>query len=375
MKKCFGGIYNGLKVLVTGNTGFKGSWLTLWLHTLGADVIGYSLEPPTSPSLFEACRLADQITHIHGDVRDYTHLHNTILNHRPDIIFHLAAQPLVLASYQSPRETFETNVQGSINLLEAVRQCPTVQAVVMVTTDKVYENKNWLWGYRENDQLGCGDPYSTSKAMAEMVIESYRRSFFQQPNNATAIASARAGNVIGGGDFSENRLLPDIVRALSRRQPILLRNPASVRPWMHVLDPLSGYLRLGEKLIESPQTHTEAWNFGPQEQQMVTCLAIVKKSIDIWGEGDWYEAVDYRSQNEMQLLQLDSSKALKRLHWLPCYDWTKALEETIAWFKSFHQKPSHEKVYNTCLQQIEDYTSTALELNQPWAGQITSLIP
>lgn len=368
MKHCFGGIYDGLRVLITGHTGFKGSWLTLWLCELGADMIGYSLEPPTTPNLFEACQLEKRITHLYGDVRDYNHLHDTITKYRPDVIFHLAAQPLVLASYGSPRDTFEVNVQGSVNLLEAVRRCPSVQAVVMITTDKVYENKNWLWGYRENDSLGGRDPYSASKAMAEMAIASYRCSFFQNENNRTAIASARAGNVIGGGDFSPNRLLPDILHALTNHNSIPLRHPNSVRPWMHVLEPLSGYLQLAKKLLRDGSVFAEAWNFGPQELQIVTCQAIAEKAIQLWGSGSWHSVAEAASKPEMELLQLDSAKALKKLQWKPCYTWIEALQQTIEWSKTF-QQASQEELYETCITQIDHYIQSARQQQCAWAVQ------
>ena len=270
MKNLFGKSYDGLTVLVTGHTGFKGSWLTAWLLELGANVVGYSLEePPTQPSNFEVMGLSRLINDVRGDIRDFPALQNAIVEYRPDVIFHLAAQPIVLHSMTKPKLTMDTNAGGTVNVLEAMRTTTSARALVSITTDKVYENKEWLWGYRETDRLGGHDPYSASKGMAELAIASYRDSFFP-PNkyeeHGVAVASVRAGNVIGGGDFADFRLVPDCMRALMAGEPIGIRNPLSVRPWQHVLEPLSGYLWLGAKLLQGGPDLAGAWNFGPQEQ-------------------------------------------------------------------------------------------------------------
>lgn len=354
MKNNFSGIYNGLNVLITGHTGFKGSWLALWLQELGANVIGYSLPPPTTPSNFTVSRISEGMTDIHGDVRDYPHLQQIINKHNPSIIFHLAAQPIVLHSFENPKETFDTNVGGTVNILEAVRHCSAVKAVVMITSDKCYENKEWLWGYRENDALGGHDPYSASKCMAEYAIASYRQSIFERNSHHTAIASARAGNVIGGGDFSEFRIVPDSMKALMTSQPICVRNPKSVRPWLNVLDPLSGYLTLGARLLNKGAPYAQAWNFGPLEQQAVDVQALVEKAIEYWGEGDWVYTGTAEAKPEMGLLRLNWDKAANGLSWKPTYSWEEALKETVDWFKAFQQQTDMRAV---CLQHLYEYTN------------------
>lgn len=370
MNNCFLGIYEGLKVFVTGHTGFKGSWLSIWLKELGAEVIGYSLEAPTEPSLFKACGLEEKVTHIHGDVRDGEHLKRALCRHQPDILFHLAAQPLVLYSYEQPVETFDVNVQGSIHVMEAIRHCPSIKAALMVTTDKVYENREWVWGYRENDRLGGDDPYSASKAMAEIAIRSYRTSFFSGGRAPAAIASARAGNVIGGGDFAANRLIPDTMRALMAGRPVDVRNPSSVRPWVHVLDPLSGYLWLAAKLYMEGDAYAEAWNFGPADSQMIPCAAMVQKAIELWGKGEWEERAIAQAKKEMVLLQLNWEKAASCLQWHPAYDWTEALQETVAWFKEYDLRSANGKdatMYGTCAEHLAAYVAKAEETKIRWA--------
>jgi CDP-glucose 4,6-dehydratase len=337
MKENFNNAFEGLTVLVTGHTGFKGSWLTLWLLELGANVIGYSLDPPTECNLFNLYNLKDSITHIHADIRDYKKLSETISEHRPDVIFHLAAQPLVLESYISPKETFDINVGGTVNLLEATRHHPFVKAVVTITTDKVYDNKEWLWGYRETDTLGGKDPYSASKAMAEMAVASYRNSFFKGSLSTTAIASARAGNVIGGGDFADNRLVPDAIRALIDDKPIKVRNPNSIRPWLHVLDALSGYLLLAANMLEDKELYSEAWNFGPVANEAITCKQLIEKTIDCWGSGSWVDTSNPNASKESQLLRINWEKAATKLNWSPTYNWEEALQDTIHWYKAFQQ--------------------------------------
>ncbi|PTB97867.1 CDP-glucose 4,6-dehydratase, partial [Marinobacter sp. Z-F4-2] len=273
----FGDQFRNKRVLITGHTGFKGSWLSVWLKELGAEVIGYSLDPPTEPSNFRLCKLDQKLASHCGDVRDVANLTQVISSSKPEIVFHLAAQPIVLDSYRMPKDTFETNVMGTVNLLEAVRHTKSVRAVVAVTTDKVYADQGWYWGYRENDRLGGFDPYSSSKAMAELAVSSYRSTWQESwsensdrvtfSNHPVAIASARAGNVIGGGDFARFRLLPDCMRACMDEQPIQVRRPDSIRPWQHLLEPLSGYLCLALKLLEEPEGYSESWNFGPAERE------------------------------------------------------------------------------------------------------------
>lgn len=320
------------KVFLTGHTGFKGSWLSLWLKQLGAEVIGYSLPPPTTPNLFELLKLESGITNIEGDLRDLPKLQNALHSHQPDIVFHLAAQPIVLTGITSPIETFSTNIMGTIHLLEAARQTPSLKAMVLITTDKCYENQEWVWGYRENDRLGGDDPYSASKAMCELAAISYRSTYLSE---TLPIATARAGNVIGGGDFSDYRLIPDCVRALSKNLPIEVRNPESTRPWMHVLDPLYGYLLLGKKLLEEGKPFAQAWNFGPIEREGIPAVHLVEKSIACWGKGKWLNTHASENTKEKKTLMLNWDQAARDLGWSPRYSWEHAIEATIAWYRAY----------------------------------------
>ena len=338
--------FSGKKILITGHTGFKGSWLTLWLVNLGAEVIGYSLEPPTKPNLFEILRLEKEITHIIGDVRDGEKLKNVFKKYKPEIVFHLAAQPLVRVSYKEPKLTYETNVMGTLNLLEAVRQTESVKVVIIVTTDKCYENKEWFYGYREVDPLGGYDPYSSSKACVEILVNSYRNSF-QLP-----VATVRAGNVIGGGDWQVDRLIPDCVKALSKGETIKIRNPDAIRPWQHVFEPLYGYLLLAGKMWKEPEKFCEAWNFGPYEKDTATVREVVEKVIRLWGEGS-YEVIEDRSFHEAGLLRLDISKAMLKLGWRPKWDLDKALERTVKWYKRFYEGKTDMVEYS--IKKIENY--------------------
>ncbi len=347
--------YQGKNVLVTGHTGFKGAWLSIWLNLLGAQVSGYSIESPTTPNLFELSKLEGRLQHHFGDLRNLSHLTQAINESQAEVIFHLAAQSIVLHGYERPHETFAVNVQGTLNLLEAVRYCPSVKAVVVITTDKCYENHNWIWGYRETDRLGGNDPYSASKAMVELAVKSYRESFFK---DQVHVASARAGNVIGGGDFSEYRLLPDCMKALMENRPIAIRNAESVRPWLHVLDPLFGYLVLGEKLLSKGNSFAESWNFGPREHEAITVKNMVEKAIDLWGHGDWMDVSQPDAKPEMGLLKLNWEKAANFLQWQPRYRWYEALEETVQWYKAFesyNKDPKSVDLHETCIQQIEKY--------------------
>jgi len=323
------------KVFITGATGFKGSWLSIWLHSLGADVTSISLPPPTLPSLFELAKVNEISSWIEGDIRDLSSLSASIKKTKPDIVFHLAAQPLVSEGYVDPVGTYSTNVMGSVNLLEAIRGIDTVRAVVMVTTDKCYENKEWYWGYREDEAMGGYDPYSSSKGCSELVTSAYRRSFFNPLeygiSHQTAIASARAGNVIGGGDYALNRLVPDIVRAVLSNETVLIRNPGSTRPWQHVLEPLSGYLILAQKLYEEGTDFAEPWNFGPSDDDAKPVEWIVKELCNLWPGNSGYRVEKKGNFHEANYLKLDSSKARGRLGWYPKWTLTRALGRIVEW--------------------------------------------
>jgi CDP-glucose 4,6-dehydratase len=342
--------FAGQTVLVTGHTGFKGSWLTLWLLKLGARVVGYSLpQPPTKPSFFKAAGLASRVTaDERGDLANLDDLVALIAQEKPAILFHLAAQPIVGHGYRYPKETFDTNAGGTVNVLEAIRLTDCVQTAVFVTTDKVYENQEWPWGYRENDRLGGIDPYSASKAMAELAVNAYRHSFFQEK---TAVATARAGNVIGGGDFADYRLVPDVMRALMNGRAIPVRRPDSVRPWQHVLEPLQGYLLLAARLQNNPAL-ADAWNFGPQEKQGITVRAIVEELIELWGSGSWVHTDPEFQGKETEMLQLSWHKAANQLGWQPVYTWQEALAEIVAWFKAYQAEAD---MYEVGLSHIGAY--------------------
>lgn len=349
--------YAGKPVLITGHTGFKGSWLSTWLPELGAKVIGYALAPPTEPNMFEALRLEKKLVHFLGDVRDAKRLEFVFDQYKPQIVFHMAAQPIVRRSYREPQTTFETNVMGTVNLLETVRRTECAKIVIVVTSDKCYENREQNLGYKETDQLGGRDPYSSSKACAELVVAAYRSSFFESSSDSpvVAIASARAGNVVGGGDWGEDRLVPDCIRALNVGKEILIRNPASVRPWQHVLEPLSGYLLLGAKLHENRARFATAWNFGPSGNDNSTVEEIVKKVIAYWGSGTYNAKPAGKEPKEASLLRLDCGKAHEILGWQPTYSTDEALRETVAWYKKFYQGEDPLKLYNYTVKQIAKY--------------------
>ncbi len=355
--------FKNKKVLITGHTGFKGSWLTLWLTELGAEVIGYSLEPPTNPSLFEVLKLEDRVVHIIGDVRDEEKLKKVFRTYKPEIVFHLAAQPLVRLSYLEPKFTYETNVIGTLNLFEAVRETESVRVVVNITSDKCYENKEWVYGYRETDPIGGYDPYSSSKGCAELLTAAYRNSYFNPEyygkTHQVSLASVRAGNVIGGGDWQTDRLIPDCMRALSKGEVIKIRNPKAIRPWQHVLEPLSGYLLLAMKMWEEPTKYCEAWNFGPFETDAATVQDVVEKIISFWGYGK-YEVIKSNQQyHEAGLLRLDISKAVMRLGWLPKWKLNVALKRTVDWYKFFYENRTNMLEYS--LREIHDYETTDVE--------------
>jgi CDP-glucose 4,6-dehydratase len=347
--------FRGKRIFITGHTGFKGSWLSIWLKELGAEVLGYSLEPPSVPSNFDVTGLSGKVIHTPGDIRNYPYLTKFFKAFKPEIVFHLAAQPIVRRSYDNPRETYETNVMGTIHMFEAIREASSVRAFINVTTDKCYENKEWLWGYRENDALGGNDPYSSSKACAELVSQAYIKSYFSLRSD-TGIASVRAGNVIGGGDWGADRLLPDCFRALSAGNTILVRNPKAIRPWQFVLEPLYGYLLLASKLYEEPKEYMGAWNFGPRNECCVSVSEIVNKTINYWGSGNWAKPRGDLTINkhEMNLLKLNSDKAYSHLGWHGVLDIDSAVKMTVKWYKTFYQSPAID-MYDYCVAQIEEY--------------------
>lgn len=330
--------WKGKRVLLTGHTGFKGSWLSLWLQSMGAQVVGYALAPPTSPSLFDIAGVDKGMVSIIGDIRDLEHLRSVFDEHRPEIVFHMAAQPLVRLSYSEPVETYSTNVMGTVNILEAARGSDSVKAVVNVTSDKCYENKEWVWGYRENETVGGYDPYSSSKGCSELVTAAYHNSYFnaeKYKEHGVALASARAGNVIGGGDWAEDRLIPDIMSAISQGKPVHIRNPHAIRPWQHVLEPLSGYLLLAQNLYENGMEFAEAWNFGPNDDDAKSVQWIVEKLTGNWGHGASWVLDDGDHPHEAHYLKLDCSKANLRMSWQPRWHLEEALEAIIDWYRGY----------------------------------------
>jgi CDP-glucose 4,6-dehydratase len=331
--------YAGKKILVTGHTGFKGGWLTIWLKLLGAEVVGFALPPETQPNLFNAANVADGIVSILGDVRDLAAVRDAFTQHSPEIVIHNAAQALVRRSFRDPVGTYATNVMGTVHVLEAARQTSSVRSVVIVTSDKCYENREWARGYKEDDAMGGHDPYSSSKGAAELVTSAYRRSY-SNSFNGPAIASARAGNVIGGGDWAEDRLVPDIVRGISAGNPIVIRRPESVRPWQHVLEPLSGYLLLGERLYESGSGFADAWNFGPRVEDSVTAAEVAERVCSAWGKGELQIQPDPGAPHEATYLRLDCAKAAKHLAWRSKLSLDQALEWTINWYRAYYEQAS-----------------------------------
>lgn len=333
-------VYRGKRVLVTGHTGFKGSWLCCWLSALGAKVTGYSLDPPSTPNHFSLLHM--DMDSIRGDVRSFDSLAALFGSAKPEIVFHLAAQPLVRRSYQEPLATLETNVLGTANILEATRLSRDVRAVVIITSDKCYANQEWVWGYREIDPMGGHDPYSASKGCAELVTSSWRNSYFPVDlygvRHQTLVASARAGNVMGGGDWGEDRLIPDLVRAAVSGKPAYIRHPEAVRPWQHVLDPLSGYLLLGQKLLEGKKEFSQAWNFGPADEDAISVGQVVRRVKQYWDTFDYVIQPEPSQPHEAYLLRLDSSKARAFLGWEPVWDTDTNFEKTISWYKSFYEQ-------------------------------------
>ena len=345
----------GRRVLLTGHTGFKGGWLALWLQSMGAHLVGYSLQPPSNPNMFSVADVGQGMDSIVGDIRDLDNLKKVFHSHQPEVVFHLAAQPLVRYSYQNPIETYATNVMGTVNLLEAVRCTGSVKSVVNITTDKCYENKEWIWGYRENEPLGGYDPYSSSKACAELLSSAFRNSFFnpgQFDIHGVAIATARAGNVIGGGDWAQDRLIPDILNSFENGHKVSIRNPNSIRPWQHVMEPLRGYLTLAQHLFEHGPSFGEAWNFGPNEQDAKSVSWIVETMASIWGSGAQWQVDTSNHPHEASYLKLDISKARSRLDWNPALNIREALSLTVDWNR---QRLAGADMRQTTMAQLNAY--------------------
>jgi len=349
------GFWKGRRVFLTGHTGFKGAWLTIWLNAMGADVTGYALKPPTTPSIFQLCRLDRRIRSVIGDVRDGAALKKAMRAARPEIVIHMAAQPLVRLSYKEPALTYQTNVLGTVNVLEAVRVCPSVKAVVNITSDKCYENREQNRAFREDDPMGGFDPYSSSKGCAELVAAAYRNSFFNPDNYKThgiALASARAGNVIGGGDWAEDRLIPDIIRAGLRGEKVLIRSPHAIRPWQHVLEPLHGYLLLAEALYRHGPKYAGAWNFGPSATGAREVQWIVKRMFSAWPEAAGFAIDGGANPHEAHYLKLNSAKARRELGWRPRWNTGQAIDKIVEWTRAYAGK---EDIYQLCLRQIAEY--------------------
>ena len=364
MQNLFSGIYKDKTVLVTGHTGFKGSWLCLWLKELGAHVVGYSLKAPTHPNHFGLLGL-DMVS-VMGDIRDQKKLDETFEKYKPDIVFHLAAQALVRLSYEEPVETYETNVMGTLKVFEACRKTDSVKDIVNITSDKAYENKEWIWGYRENDPMGGYDPYSSSKGCAELLVSSYRNSYFNLNDygqkHHVLLASCRAGNVIGGGDWAQDRLITDVMVAVSKNQKVKIRNPYATRPWQHVLEPLSGYLHIGQKLLEGEKEFAEGWNFGPSDEGSITVEEVVNYVKEYWDETDYELNLDDNHPHEAHSLKLDCSKAHIRLKWNNVWNAQKTFEKTTHWYKEFYAS----KIPLT-KEDLESYVQDAKKKGLVWA--------
>jgi len=356
----FKNFFKNKNVLITGHTGFKGSWLALWLHALGANVTGVSLPPAAHPNHFDLIELHHLIQHIEGDIRDLECVTRAFEKARPEFVFHLAAQALVRDSYDNPKITFDINVGGTVNILEAIRISSSVRTAVVITSDKCYDNKEWIWGYRENDSLGGHDPYSASKGAAEIVCAAYRRSYFDAGGMGPrrGLATARAGNVIGGGDWAKDRIIPDCVRALSQNEPIVIRHPRSTRPWQHVLDPLHGYLMLAQRLWNDPDGARGAWNFGPHVSDQITVLELAKRFVAGWGTGQMQTSPDSENRrHEAHLLHLNTDKAASDLHWNPVLDGSTAIDWTVGWYRAWHE--GRDILQNVSIRQIQNFQKLA----------------
>lgn len=363
MNKLFNSIYRNKTILVTGHTGFKGSWLVFWLKKMGANVVGYSLEAPTQPNHIDLLKL--DIISIIGDIRDLDKLNSTFETYKPDSVFHLAAQPLVRRSYKNPIETYETNVIGTLKVFETCRK-HDVKAIVNITSDKAYENKEWIWGYREDDPMGGYDPYSSSKGCADLLASSYRNSYFNlddyKKTHNTLLATCRAGNVIGGGDWAKDRLLTDIMFSVSQGKKVSIRNPYATRPWEHVLEPLSGYLHIGQKLLEEKKEYAEAWNFGPSDEGSITVEEVVNKVKKHWDKIDYEINREINQPHEANFLKLDCSKAHIILKWKDVWDSDTTFEKTVKWYKAYYEE---NKILS--IDDLESYISDAKAKNIEWA--------
>jgi CDP-glucose 4,6-dehydratase len=367
--------WRGKRVFLTGHTGFKGSWLALWLQQLGAEVVGYALEAPTQPSLFDAAQVSKDMASIVGDVRDLEHLQQAMAEAQPDIALHLAAQPLVRYSYQHPVETYATNVMGTVNFLEAVRHTPSVRVAVVITSDKCYENREWEWGYRENEAMGGHDPYSNSKGCAELVTAAYRSSFFAPETygiHQVAVASVRAGNVIGGGDWALDRLIPDMIKAFHQGQPVMIRNPHAIRPWQHVLEPLSGYLLLAENLWNSGPEFVGGWNFGPHDEDAKPVSWIVERLTALWSNGATWQLDGGSHPHEANYLKLDCSKAKLRLGWEPRLTLADTLEWVVEFYQGYYNGQSARAIADA---QIQRYQARHPQTAMPVASTVAAPVP
>lgn len=352
--------WRGKRVFLTGHTGFKGSWLAIWLQSLGVELTGYALNPPTKPSLFEVARVGEGMRSIIGDIRDFSRLSVAMRDAQPEIVIHLAAQSLVRYSYTNPVETYATNVMGTVHVLESIRQVGGVRVVVNVTSDKCYENREWVWGYRENEPMGGHDPYSNSKGCSELATAAYRSSFFNVADYAkhgVALASARAGNVIGGGDWAKDRLIPDIIAAFLDQRPVIIRNPHAIRPWQHVLEPLRGYLMLSERLWHDGPQFAEGWNFGPDDEDAKPVQWIVERMAETWGDGAAWSLDRGDHPHEAGYLKLDISKARGRLGWHPRWNLEVTLNHIVDWHRALQR--DKENMHDLTRNQIAQYDTTA----------------
>jgi len=372
MEQQFNRVYQGKRVLVTGHTGFKGSWLSLWLSEVGAQVFGYALEAPTNPNLFESTGVEDILAgHILADVRDRNRLAKAFSEIQPEIVFHLAAQPLVRHSYDEPVETYETNVMGTVNLLEAVRHTGSVRVCQVITSDKCYENREWAYSYRENDPMGGYDPYSSSKGCSELVVSSYRQSFFNSQHidkHGVSLSSVRSGNVIGGGDWALDRIIPDCIQTLEKNKLINIRNPHAIRPWQHVLEPLSGYLWLAARQYLEPGVCEGGWNFGPEGIGNVSVSDIATMVVEEWGSGSWFcKHPEAGAVHEAKSLKLDITKANDILGWHPVNSVREAVKMTVAWYLAYSRRNDVEYLQNFTRNQIRNYSKKAARANIFWA--------
>lgn len=352
----FDNLFKGKTVLVTGHTGFKGSWLCVWLKELGAHVVGYALEPYTNRDNFVVTDLQDKMTHIIGDIRNFSVLEKVFKKYQPEFVFHLAAQPIVRESYIAPKKTYDVNIGGTVNVLECCRITDSVRIIINVTSDKCYENKEWVWGYRESDPMGGYDPYSSSKGCSELVTAAYGNSFFNPENfddHKKSLTSVRAGNVIGGGDWQKDRIIPDCIRALEDNKPIEIRNPNAIRPWQHVLEPLSGYLLLASRMYGEPRKFCSAWNFGPNQDSIKTVGEIADIIIAKWGGGSWVDKSNKDEPHEAKFLSLDISKAKSCLKWSSVWNTETTVEKTVEWYK----ESTRIDPYRICVKQIDEYVS------------------